>query len=68
MFIHFETKKNNEKQEQIKINNIRDQRIVHKSPHMKGPRSNRTENNKENTAEECGILFCGNQFSIREDD
>ena len=33
--------------------------LVHKSPRMKRPRSNRTENNKEDTAEECETeLLC----------
>ena len=31
-------------------------RAGHKSPHMKRPRLNRTENNKEDTAEECEFM------------
>ena len=30
-------------------------RAGHKSPHMKRPRLNRTENNKEDTEEECDL-------------
>ena len=48
--------KNKEKQEQIKRKR-HTYREVHKSPHMKRPRSNRTENNKEDTADECGVML-----------
>ena len=54
MFIHFETeKKSNERQAH---SSLFARRSGHKSPDMKRPRLNRTENNKEDTAEECGPL------------
>ena len=43
-------------------------RAVHKSPHMKRPRLNRTENSKEDTAEECGmdlVIIGHSQYFIR---
>ena len=45
--------------------NIHNQRVVHRSPHMRRPRSNRTENNEEDTAEECALSHYYERSSIK---